>query len=98
MESGAFRDAAMRAGLVALCLAVSPSPLSAQAVKIGSREIQIHGSVQQGVAVTDDNNFLTMMTSQGSAGMTDAALGTKGAIGYVSAAADRAGAKRIHIK
>lgn len=43
MESGAFRNAAMRAGLVALCIG-------------------------------------------------------RGAIGYVSAAADTAGAKRIHIK
>jgi hypothetical protein len=64
----------MTVGLAAMMLAVSASPLLAQSIKIGDKEVSVHGFVQQGFNVTDENNFLTMDTSGGSAEMTDAAL------------------------
>jgi hypothetical protein len=68
------RRAAMGAGLAALFLSVSASSLMAQTIKVGSKEIQVHGSLQQGFGLTNDNNFLTMDTTGGSIEMTDAAI------------------------
>jgi hypothetical protein len=64
----------MGAGLTALVLSVSASSLMAQTIKVGSKEIQVHGSLQQGFGLTNDNNFLTMDTTAGSVEMTDAAI------------------------
>jgi hypothetical protein len=68
-----FRNA-MRVGLTALCVSVSASPLFAQAFKLGDKEVQLHGSFQQGFAISDTNNFLTMNTDAGSGEMTDFAF------------------------
>ena len=65
---------ALRVGLTALCLSVAASSLLAQSIKFGDKEVQIHGSFQQGFDVTNNNNFLTMDTSKGSIEMTDAAV------------------------
>jgi hypothetical protein len=46
------------------------STASAQ-VKIGGKDLQIHGFMQQGFAVSNNNNFLTMKTNSGSFSMSD---------------------------
>jgi hypothetical protein len=48
--------------------------LQAQEFKLFERKVQVHGWVSQGFVKTDDNNWLTMDTSSGSAGMTDMGL------------------------
>src|ERR1700733_872555 len=48
-----------------------PLFLQAQDFKIEGREIQIHCFVSQGFIYTDQNNWLTMHTSQGSGAFTD---------------------------
>jgi len=60
--------------LTVLCLSVPASSLLAQSFKFGDKEVQIHGSFQQGFDLTNNNNFLLMNTSKGSVEMTDAAL------------------------
>jgi len=65
---------AMRAGLAALALSLSASSSMAQSFKIGDKEVQVHGSLQQGFGLTNDNNVLTMNTTRGSVEMTDAAV------------------------
>ena len=65
----------IRVASITVCVWMSASLLFAQtAFKVGSKELQVHGAVQQGFAVTDTNNFLTMDTAEGSAAMTDAAV------------------------
>ena len=64
--------------LAALCAA--PVALAGQDLSkytnftVGSRTIQVHGFVSQGFGYSDDNNYLTMKTSQGSFAFTDAGL------------------------
>jgi hypothetical protein len=41
---------------------------------VDGKSIQFHGFVSQGFGYSDDNNYLTMNTSQGSFAMTDAAI------------------------
>jgi hypothetical protein len=53
------------------CLILAPLCLQAQEFKIDGREVQIHGFASQGFIYTDDNNWLTMHTSQGSGAFTD---------------------------
>jgi hypothetical protein len=48
--------------------------LQAQEFKLFDRTVQVHGYVSQGFVYTNDNNWLTMGTSSGSAAMTDMAL------------------------
>jgi hypothetical protein len=55
-------------------LCVGPSTLQAQEFKLFERTVQVHGYVAQGFVYTNDNNWLTMDTSSGSAAMTDMAL------------------------
>jgi hypothetical protein len=43
-------------------------------VKIGGKELQFHGFMQQGFAVSSGNNFLTMKTTNGSFAMTDGGM------------------------
>lgn len=43
----------------------------AQSVKVGNKEIQVHGFFQQGFALSSGNNLLTMKTRDGSFSMTD---------------------------
>jgi hypothetical protein len=70
----AFGRAGTTLSLTALCLSLSATSLFAQSVKIGSKEVQVHGSFQQGFIFTDKNNFLTMDTTSGSGEMTDGAV------------------------
>jgi hypothetical protein len=58
----------------ALFLGMSASAAQAQSFTLGGKEFGVHGFVQQGFNVTDENNFLTMETKDGSGAMTDAAL------------------------
>jgi hypothetical protein len=53
------------------CLILAPLCLQAQEFKIDGREVQIHGFASQGFIYTDENNWLTMHTSQGSGAFTD---------------------------
>jgi hypothetical protein len=51
---------------------MAPGLLNAQVdFKIADRDVQIHSFASQGFAYSNDNNFLTMKTSQGSFAMTD---------------------------
>lgn len=51
-----------------------PLALQAQEFKLFDRTVQVHGFVSQGFVYTNDNNWLTMNTSQGSAAFTDFGL------------------------
>jgi hypothetical protein len=54
------------------CLTLAPLCLRAQDFKIDGREVQIHGFASQGFVHTDENNWLTMQTSNvGSGEFTD---------------------------
>ena len=56
-------------------LCAAPSLLHAQFdFQLAGRDFQVHSSVQQGFAYSNNNNFLTMDTSRGSFAMTDAAV------------------------
>jgi hypothetical protein len=48
--------------------------LLAQEFELLNRTVQVHGFVSQGFAYTNDNNWLTMNTSQGSTAFTDFGL------------------------
>jgi hypothetical protein len=56
-----------------LCLCAS-RVVSAQEIKVGSRSVQFHGFVSQGFVYTDQNNWLTMDTSNGSGAFTEMGL------------------------
>jgi hypothetical protein len=61
--------------LFAAALSMAPGVLQAQVdFKLDGRDIQVHGFVSQGFSYTDDNNWLTMQTSNGSFAMTDGGL------------------------
>lgn len=64
---------------IAVLLGFIASTIAAQGqqipdLKIGNEDIQIHAFGSQGFIDSDDNNFLTMKTSQGSFAMTDFAV------------------------
>jgi hypothetical protein len=56
-----------------LTLIYSPSVLRAQSPQftVDGRTVEIHGFASQGFAYSNENNFLTMKTSQGTPAMTD---------------------------
>src|SRR5579863_10331752 len=60
--------------LAVICLWVGHTVLHAQEFKVLGRTVQVHGFVSQGFIYTNDNNWLTMNTSQGSAAFTDFGL------------------------
>jgi hypothetical protein len=60
--------------LAVICLWAGQGLLRAQEFKVLSRTVQVHGFVSQGFIYTNDNNWLTMNTSQGSAAFTDFGL------------------------
>jgi hypothetical protein len=60
--------------LAVVCLWASQAVLHAQEFKVLGRMVQVHGFVSQGFIYTNDNNWLTMNTSQGSAAFTDFGL------------------------
>jgi len=74
MSAGTTRRVATGAVLSALLLGVSASAVQAQSITVGGKEVAVHGFVQQGFNVTNENNILLMDTKKGSAEMTDAAL------------------------
>ena len=57
--------------LVCACLCAGQITLQAQEFKLFDRMVQVHGFASQGFVYTNDNNWLTMNTSQGSAAFTD---------------------------
>jgi len=57
--------------LALLCFILAPLCPQAQDFRIAGREIQVHGFASQGFIYTNDNNWLTMHTSQGSGAFTD---------------------------
>jgi len=59
---------------VYLCFQAGQITLQAQEFKLLDRTVQVHGFVSQGFIYTNDNNWLTMNTSQGSAAFTDFGL------------------------
>ena len=59
---------------VCLCFPASQITLQAQEFRVLDRTVQVHGFVSQGFIYTNDNNWLTMSTSQGSAAFTDFGL------------------------
>jgi len=63
-------------GLAFLCVCFYAGriDLQAQEFKLFDRAVQVHGFASQGFVYTDDNNWLTMNTSQGSAAWTDFGL------------------------
>lgn len=60
--------------LVLVCLFAGPVSVNAQEFKILDRTVQVHGFASQGFIYTNDNNWLTMNTSQGSGAFTDFGL------------------------
>ena len=61
-------------GLVCAFLCMFQIGLEAQEFKLFDRTVQVHGFASQGFVYTNDNNWLTMNTSQGSAAFTDFGL------------------------
>ena len=57
-----------------VCLGAARIALQAQEFKLFDQTVQVHGFASQGFVYTDDNNWLTMNTSQGSAAWTDFGL------------------------
>jgi hypothetical protein len=61
-------------GLLWVFFCTGEITLRAQEFKLFDRTVQVHGFVSQGFVYTNDNNWLTMNTSQGSGAMTDFAV------------------------
>lgn len=64
----------MRALIKLLFLCMFGCTLFAQEFKLLDRDVQVHGFMSQGFAYTNQNNWLTMKTTDGSMGFTDLAL------------------------
>ena len=56
---------------LSVCFCAGRIALQAQEFRLFDRTVQVHGFASQGFVYTDDNNWLTMNTSQGSAAWTD---------------------------
>jgi hypothetical protein len=61
-------------GLIVVYVSACAGQTQAQEFKLFDHTVQVHGFVSQGFVYTNDNNWLTMNTSDGSAAMTDFAL------------------------
>jgi hypothetical protein len=57
--------------MVLACFCIGQVSLHAQDFKLFDRDVQVHGFASQGFVYTNDNNWLTMNTSQGSGAFTD---------------------------
>lgn len=66
-------------GLLWLCFSCGHMA-RAQEFRIFDRTVQVHGFFSQGYVHTDENNWLTMNTSDGSAAMTDFGLNLSTAV------------------
>jgi hypothetical protein len=64
----------LRVVVVILAFGVASGALRAQEFKLFNETFQVHGFVSQGFVDTNQNNWLTMKTSDGSAAMTDGGL------------------------
>jgi hypothetical protein len=65
----------MHVKTIVLATALSAGLLRAQFdFKLADRDVQVHSFVSQGFGYSNDNNYLTMKTSQGSFAMTDVAV------------------------
>lgn len=60
--------------LTTITMALACFGAYAQSFKIADRVIQVHGYISQGFAYSDQNNYLTMKTSEGSFSFTDGAV------------------------
>jgi len=58
-------------GMVFACFCLGQVSLQAQDFKLFDRDVQVHGFASQGFVYTNDNNWLTMNTSQGSGAFTE---------------------------
>ena len=65
----------------ALILGMTPGSLHAQEFNIGSVPVQVHGFMSQGLLKSNDNNWLTLPTSDGSAALTDGGVNASAKIG-----------------
>jgi len=63
-----------RSPFLFILLCACASLAKAQDFKLFNRTVQVHGFVSQGFAYSNQNNFLTMNTSQGSGKFTDVGL------------------------
>jgi hypothetical protein len=57
--------------LLSICLCAAQLSLHGQDFKLFDRQVQIHGFASQGFVYTNNNNWLTMNSSEGSAAFTD---------------------------
>ena len=57
--------------LALMCLCAGQIGVQAQEFKVFDRTVQFHGFASQGFVYTDQNNWLTMHSSQGSGAFTD---------------------------
>jgi hypothetical protein len=60
---------------------MAPGTLHAQEFNIGNVPVQVHGFMSQGLAKTDENNYLTLKTQEGSAAMIDGGVNASAKIG-----------------
>lgn len=60
--------------LIAIASAVTPALQAQFNFSVDGRQVQVHSFVSQGFAYSNDNNYLTMKTSDGSFAMTDGAV------------------------
>jgi hypothetical protein len=66
-----MRGRKVKVVLLCACLWAGGMTLRAQDFKLFDRTVQVHGFASQGFVYTNDNNWLTMNTSQGSGAFTD---------------------------
>jgi hypothetical protein len=76
-----MRSKNLWAATAALVLGMASGTLHAQQFNIGSVPVQIHGFGTQGFAKTDENNFLTLDTREGSGALTDGGVNATARIG-----------------
>ena len=67
--------------LAAFVLGMAPGSLQAQEFNIGKVPVQVHGFMSQGLAKTNDNNWLTLESRDGSAALTDGGVNVSAKVG-----------------
>jgi hypothetical protein len=65
----------------ACVIGMTPGTLHAQEFNIGKVPVQVHGFMSQGLMKSNDNNFLTLNTEDGSAAMTDGGINASARFG-----------------
>ena len=74
IRSHAHRRGFAGACVIAAALCAFPSIAAAQQFSLFDRNIQVHGFASQGFVKSDNNNFLTMTSKQGSAEFSDGGI------------------------